>query len=204
VNPQEALILLFFFFYQLARKTVGGTMGRRKIKIEKVNDPNMRQVTFSKRRNGLFKKANELSILCRAEVAIVVFSPGNKPYSFGHPNIHAVATKFLHIDPKSNEEKGNSSSKSINLDKLNRKLVRVTDQLREVEKEGLALDDPFSQYKGAELHELEQLRASLQHIQGDIKSRVDDLEVSQIMMDLAEKPVIGVKNVVSKRKRKNE
>ncbi|XP_073148288.1 MADS-box transcription factor 6-like [Henckelia pumila] len=58
------------------------------------NESNL-QVTFSKRRNGLFKKASELSIRCGAETALVVFSPGDKPYSFGHPSVETVATRFL-------------------------------------------------------------------------------------------------------------
>uniref|UniRef100_A0A453RN49 MADS-box domain-containing protein n=1 Tax=Aegilops tauschii subsp. strangulata TaxID=200361 RepID=A0A453RN49_AEGTS len=41
-----------------------------------------RQVRFSKRRSGLFKKAFELSVLCDAEVALVVFSPAGRLYEF--------------------------------------------------------------------------------------------------------------------------
>jgi hypothetical protein len=39
-------------------------------------------VTFSKRRRGLFKKAEELSILCDAEVGLVVFSATGKLFHF--------------------------------------------------------------------------------------------------------------------------
>ncbi|KAK6162421.1 hypothetical protein DH2020_002262 [Rehmannia glutinosa] len=41
------------------------------------------QVTFSKRRNGLLKKAYELSVLCDAEVALIIFSSRGKLYEFG-------------------------------------------------------------------------------------------------------------------------
>ncbi|XP_042009283.1 agamous-like MADS-box protein AGL29 [Salvia splendens] len=69
--------------------------GRQKIEMAKIeNDTNL-QVTFSKRRAGVFKKASELSILCGAECALVVFSPGNKPHSFGHPSVEAVTNRFL-------------------------------------------------------------------------------------------------------------
>ncbi|XP_011087607.2 agamous-like MADS-box protein AGL62 [Sesamum indicum] len=53
------------------------------------------QVTFSKRRVGLFKKASELCTLTGSEAAVVVFSPGNKAHSFGHPDVHTVANKLL-------------------------------------------------------------------------------------------------------------
>lgn len=57
-------------------------MGRGRIEIKKIENVNSRQVTFSKRRNGLFKKAGELSILCDAEVAVIVFSNTGKLYQF--------------------------------------------------------------------------------------------------------------------------
>lgn len=57
-------------------------MGRGRIEIKKIENVNSRQVTFSKRRNGLFKKASELSILCDAEVAVIVFSNTGKLYQF--------------------------------------------------------------------------------------------------------------------------
>ncbi|KAL0422187.1 UNVERIFIED_CONTAM: Agamous-like MADS-box protein [Sesamum latifolium] len=58
------------------------------------NESNL-QVTFSKRRVGLFKKASELCTLTGSEAAVVVFSPGNKAHSFGHPDVHTVANKLL-------------------------------------------------------------------------------------------------------------
>uniref|UniRef100_A0A803P9L4 Uncharacterized protein n=1 Tax=Cannabis sativa TaxID=3483 RepID=A0A803P9L4_CANSA len=42
-------------------------MGRGKIEIKRIENANSRQVTFSKRRAGLLKKAQELAILCDAE-----------------------------------------------------------------------------------------------------------------------------------------
>ncbi|KAJ0085546.1 hypothetical protein Patl1_07583 [Pistacia atlantica] len=51
-------------------------MGRGKIEIKRIENTTNRQVTFCKRRNGLLKKAYELSILCEAEVALIVFQPG--------------------------------------------------------------------------------------------------------------------------------
>ncbi|CAN7104174.1 unnamed protein product [Brassica rapa subsp. narinosa] len=55
-------------------------MGRGKIEIKKIENVNSRQVTFSKRRNRLIKKANELSFLC--EVDVIVFSNTVKVYYF--------------------------------------------------------------------------------------------------------------------------
>ncbi|KAI9078194.1 hypothetical protein K1719_039808 [Acacia pycnantha] len=49
-------------------------MGRGKIEIKRIEAESSRQVTFSKRRKGLMKKAYELSVLCEAQVAVIVFS----------------------------------------------------------------------------------------------------------------------------------
>jgi len=57
-------------------------MGRGKVELKRIENSASRQVTFSKRRNGLLKKAFELSILCEAEVSLIIFSPSGKFYQF--------------------------------------------------------------------------------------------------------------------------
>ncbi|KAK8597072.1 hypothetical protein V6N12_065548 [Hibiscus sabdariffa] len=57
-------------------------MAREKIKIKKIDNLTARQVTFSKRRRGLSKKAQELSVLCDAEVALIIFSATGKLFEF--------------------------------------------------------------------------------------------------------------------------
>ncbi|PHT29530.1 hypothetical protein CQW23_30880 [Capsicum baccatum] len=49
-------------------------MGRRKLEIKRIEDKRCRQVAFSKRRKGLIKKANALSILCDVDVGVVIIS----------------------------------------------------------------------------------------------------------------------------------
>ncbi|XP_042016137.1 agamous-like MADS-box protein AGL62 [Salvia splendens] len=61
------------------------TLGRRKIPMWKIENKLSLQVAFTKRRGGVFRKATELSILCGVEVAILVQSPAQKLYAFGHP-----------------------------------------------------------------------------------------------------------------------
>ncbi|KAK8599087.1 hypothetical protein V6N13_077027 [Hibiscus sabdariffa] len=65
------------FQYYLQEKMV-----RRKTQMKRIENATSRQVTFSKRRNGLLKKAFELSVLCDAEVALIIFSPRGKLYEF--------------------------------------------------------------------------------------------------------------------------
>lgn len=75
--------------------------GRRKIAMKKMENAINLQVTFSKRCAGLFKKASELCTLCGAEVAIIVFSPGNKVFAFGHPCVESIIERFEKGDPLS-------------------------------------------------------------------------------------------------------
>jgi len=57
-------------------------MGRGKVVLERIENKISRQVTFSKRINGLLKKAYELSLLCDAEVALIIFSSRGKLFEF--------------------------------------------------------------------------------------------------------------------------
>ena len=57
-------------------------MGRGKVELRRIENKINRQVTFAKRKNGLLKKAYELSVLCDAEVALIIFSNGDKVYEF--------------------------------------------------------------------------------------------------------------------------
>uniref|UniRef100_A0A2C9VQD1 Uncharacterized protein n=1 Tax=Manihot esculenta TaxID=3983 RepID=A0A2C9VQD1_MANES len=57
-------------------------MGRGKVVLKRIENKINRQVTFAKRRNGLLKKAYELSVLCDAEIALIIFSTRGKLYEF--------------------------------------------------------------------------------------------------------------------------
>lgn len=71
------------------------TQGRKKIEMKKIEENTQLQVTFSKRRNGLFKKASELCVLTGAEVAIIVNSPGKRVFAFGHPSVDSMIDRYL-------------------------------------------------------------------------------------------------------------
>ncbi|KAK2996478.1 hypothetical protein RJ639_025385, partial [Escallonia herrerae] len=57
-------------------------MGRGRVELKRIENKINRQVTFAKRRNGLLKKAYELSVLCDAEVTLIIFSNRGKLYEF--------------------------------------------------------------------------------------------------------------------------
>ncbi|XP_011623002.1 MADS-box transcription factor 23 isoform X2 [Amborella trichopoda] len=69
-------------------------MGRGKIEIKKIENATSRQVTFSKRRAGLLKKAQELSILCDAEVALIIFSSTGKLFEFPSSGMKKTLARY--------------------------------------------------------------------------------------------------------------
>ena len=82
-------------------------MGRKKIKIARINDERSRHATFAKRKNGLVKKAIELSILCDCEIALVIFNSQGKLTQYASGNIDQTLSKF--IDEKPMEQYTNDS-----------------------------------------------------------------------------------------------
>ncbi|WMV27176.1 hypothetical protein MTR67_020561 [Solanum verrucosum] len=73
-----------FNFSERERVCVRSAMGRGKIVIRRIDNSTSRQVTFSKRRNGLLKKAKELAILCDAEAGVIIFSSTGKLYEYSN------------------------------------------------------------------------------------------------------------------------
>ncbi|KAL8497543.1 hypothetical protein ACS0TY_021029 [Phlomoides rotata] len=69
--------------------------GRKKLVMEKIKNEKNLQVTFSKRCAGVFKKASELNTLCDAKSVVVVFTPGKRAHSYGHPKVETIANMFL-------------------------------------------------------------------------------------------------------------
>jgi len=69
-------------------------MTRQKIEIKKIDNPTARQVTFSKRRRGLIKKAQELSTLCDAEIGLIIFSSTGKLFEYSSSRSLSLSPPF--------------------------------------------------------------------------------------------------------------
>ncbi|XP_010277487.1 PREDICTED: MADS-box protein SVP-like isoform X1 [Nelumbo nucifera] len=131
-------------------------MAREKIQIRKIDNATARQVTFSKRRRGLFKKAEELSILCDAEVALIIFSSTGKLFEYSSSSMkeilerHNLHSKNLHkLDQPSLELQLENS----NYARLSKEVAEKSHQLRQMRGENL---------QGLNIEELQQLEKSLE------------------------------------------
>jgi len=123
----------------LKKKT---SLGRQKIPIEKIPKKSHLQVTFSKRRSGLFKKASELCTLCGVKIAIVVFSPANKAFSFGHPEVESIIDRYLSRNPpqESSSHQLVEAHRNANVRDLNVQLTQLLSHLEIEKKQGEEID----------------------------------------------------------------
>ncbi|KAG8389697.1 hypothetical protein BUALT_Bualt01G0005700 [Buddleja alternifolia] len=133
-------------------------MRREKIKIRKIDDISARQVTFSKRRQGLIKKARELSILCEAEVAVTVISPAGRLHQYSSSDIKDIHKKFsLYLE--SERHQARSQEENRKYADLGRGVEDKTNYLRFITSEYL------QNFSSEELHRLEtKLEAKLQDV----------------------------------------
>ena len=132
--------------------------GRKKIEIKKIEKPSRRIVTFSKRRKGLFTKAAELSRMCGAEVAVIVFSPKDRLYTFSHPSANSVIDRFLAQE--------NSSSSS----------TPSESQCIKVDQSGL-VDKPI---ENMELEELQRYMAAMVEFKKEAKKRANEMDMRRM------------------------
>lgn len=85
------------------------------MKMKKIEDLSARQVTFSKRRQGMFKKAHELSTLCDAEVAALVVSPAGRFHNYASSKIEDILCKF---SMQCDEEKHSADFQRENMNRV--------------------------------------------------------------------------------------
>ncbi|CAN4112068.1 unnamed protein product [Withania somnifera] len=155
------------------------SMGRQKIKIAKIEVKNHLQVTFSKRRSCLFKKANELCIL--------------KSFSFGHPNVESIIDRFLSRNNCKNnsitnnslhlvEAHRNASVRGLQLTQIlgeveiERKRGESLDQMRKTSESQYWWEAPISQL---DLQELEQLKDSMEALKKIVGNQASKFIVNE-------------------------
>ncbi|KAJ0257339.1 Agamous-like MADS-box protein AGL65 [Hirschfeldia incana] len=95
-------VLLYFLGFDEKGNVFEQDMGRVKLKIKRLESTGNRQVTYSKRKCGILKKAKELSILCDIDILLLMFSPTRKPTMLHgeHSCIEEVISKFAQLTPQ--------------------------------------------------------------------------------------------------------
>ncbi|KAL3621651.1 hypothetical protein CASFOL_036563 [Castilleja foliolosa] len=152
--------------------STGKMRGRQKIKMAKIENEKSLQVTFSKRRAGLFKKANELATLCGVETAVVVFSPGNRAHSFGHPNVDAISNRFLNEKNSFTSYKANSSQQTLELNQVERQLE--LEQKLNIELNELARKHGSPEINKLDYNQLSQLKGAILCFRHELEEKVQN------------------------------
>ncbi|KAL6553580.1 hypothetical protein OROGR_007422 [Orobanche gracilis] len=81
-------------------------MGRKKLPMRRIENAAARQVTYAKRRDGIVKKAKELSVLCDTDVALIMFSPTGRLTTFASNGSLQVEDIFLRFVDRPGELRG--------------------------------------------------------------------------------------------------
>ncbi|XP_057779450.1 agamous-like MADS-box protein AGL61 [Salvia miltiorrhiza] len=156
------------------------TKGRQKIAIAKIEKENDCYATFSKRRQGLFKKGSELSSLCDADVGLLVFSPTGKPFSFFHPSMEAVVSRLgsggAHRDDASRLLEAFSRTRVLQLnqmiDTIGEKLDDEVEREKELERERGACQKWWEMpLENLDKEQVEQLMVSMRNLQLMLRTR---------------------------------
>ncbi|BAT78452.1 hypothetical protein VIGAN_02112900 [Vigna angularis var. angularis] len=155
-------------------------MTRAKIKIKKIDNITARQVTFSKRRRGLFKKAEELSVLCDADVGLIVFSSTGKLFDYSSSSMNDIIIKYNTHSP--GMDKLDRPSLEMQLEtatKLSKEIAERTQELSWMKGDDL---------QGLSLNELQQLEKKLE----SGLDRVIEIKEKQMMGQISELQKKGI------------
>ncbi|KAJ0975979.1 hypothetical protein J5N97_017944 [Dioscorea zingiberensis] len=113
-------------------------MAREKTKMRKIANNTARQVTFSKRRKGLFKKAQELAILCDAEVALIVFSASGKLFEYASSSMCEILHRHnVQSNGLSNQQTLDLLTQNSGCSRLSKEFAKENRQLRQMRGEEL-------------------------------------------------------------------
>ncbi|XP_052488660.1 MADS-box protein SVP isoform X2 [Gossypium raimondii] len=133
-------------------------MAREKIKIKKIDNLTARQVTFSKRRRGLFKKAEELSVLCDAEVALIIFSATGKLFEFASSSMKDMLGRYNLHSNKLDQPSLELQLENTNEISLSKEVADKTHQLSHIYNRQMRGED----LQGLNIDELQQLEKLLE------------------------------------------
>ncbi|GMI79641.1 AGAMOUS-like 18 [Hibiscus trionum] len=166
-------------------------MGRGKIEIKKIENLNSRQVTFSKRRNGLLKKAKELSILCDAEVGVIIFSSTGKVYQWS-------STSMEHTLSRYNRGMEDDNSQEHPVDEQQADKCQATD-VNTMKEEYLRLHTAYMQLNGKELDglsfkELKLLENQLREGISSVKQQKEQIILEQLKISRLQKQKAVLEN----------
>lgn len=152
------------------------SLGRQKIEIKKIEKKNNLQVTFSKRRKGLIKKAGELSVLCGVDIAVIVQSPAGKVHAFGNIPVESIMDRYLEGNPNctlvnihhSSDEHEKKCLEIMKKLEVEKEVEKVLEESKAATKLGLWWDQPFD---NLDLNELGQYMEAMEVLKNNLMNK---------------------------------
>lgn len=171
---------------------------RGKTQMKRIENDTSRQVTFSKRRNGLLKKAYELSVLCDAEVGLIIFSPRGKLYEFASPSMEEILEKYKKRSKENGMAQTTKEQDTQYSKHSKQKLANMEQQIRILEStQRKMLGEGLESCSMAELNKLEsQAERGLSHI----RARKTEILVDQIECLKRKERLLSEENALLSRK----
>ncbi|XP_042037871.1 floral homeotic protein AGAMOUS-like isoform X1 [Salvia splendens] len=150
-------------------------IGRGKIEIKRIENTTNRQVTFCKRRNGLLKKAYELSVLCDAEVALIVFSTRGRLYEYANNSVKATIERYKKA---SSDSSSSGSISEANTQYYQQESSKLRAQISNLQNNNRNM---VGECLGAlNLRELKNLETKVERAIGKIRSKKNELLFAEI------------------------
>ncbi|QHO15107.1 hypothetical protein HN51_030598 [Arachis hypogaea] len=150
-------------------------MSKQKMEIKKIEKNASRQATFSKRKRGIFKKAKELSTLCDADLALIVFSPSGKLFDFASSSVQEVTERYHMQTSIYRSQDQQSHEFQLEKDTYYLKCKELTDKtigLRHLNGEEL---------QGLKIHELQKLERVLEKGLARVSKEKDQRNLKDII-----------------------
>ncbi|KDP36084.1 hypothetical protein JCGZ_08728 [Jatropha curcas] len=139
--------------------------GRKKIEIKKIESKHHLKTAFTKRRKGLFKKADEFCTVCNgANATVITFSPYGRPHAFGKPNPDTVIDRFLNENSNSSVARDTQSS------------------ILEEETRGDEFNWWEESVEGMDMNELLKFRISLMELMKNVVYRLEDMQMRRVAL----------------------
>ncbi|XP_075505390.1 floral homeotic protein AGAMOUS-like isoform X2 [Primulina tabacum] len=150
-------------------------IARGKIEIKRIENTTNRQVTFCKRRNGLLKKAYELSVLCDAEVALIVFSNRGRLYEYAN---NSVKTTIDRYKKASSDSSNNGSVAEANTQYYQQEASKLRAQISNLQNHNRNMIG--ESLGGLTLRELKNLETKVERGISRIRSKKNELLFAEI------------------------
>ncbi|XP_006338337.1 truncated transcription factor CAULIFLOWER A [Solanum tuberosum] len=177
-------------------------MGRGRVELKRIENKISRQVTFSKRRSGLLKKANEISVLCDADVALIVFSTKGKlfQYSSTDSSMESILERYERYSYAETQMNANDSDPKENWSVEYPKLMSRIELLQRNIRHYMGQDlDPLS------LRELQSIEQQIDTSLKRIRSRKNQLMHESISeLQKKERALQEQNNLITKKLKENE